>query len=191
MDIIERLKVNPLIAAAQHKNLQFAVDSKVSSIILMNGKLNELMKEDFQVYNKKKPILLHTDLIKGLSNDKESVSFIKEYINPAGIVSTKSTMLRSAKKKGLVTIQRIFLIDSTSLRNSIESIKENDSDLVEIMPAWVYPIVETIKNEINKPIVLGGLISKKEQMVHMLSTRVDGISSSNSDLWNIDLKNKL
>lgn len=190
MNIKERLKVNPLIAAAQHESLQYAVDSKASLIILMNGRLNGLMKEDFQACNKKKPILLHTDLIKGLSNDKESINFIKEYINPTGIVSTKSTMLRAAKKKGLITIQRIFIIDTSSLKKAIESIRENDPDLVEVMPAWVYPIVETIKNEIDKPIILGGLVSKKEQIFQMLSTGSDGVSCSKSELWNIDLKSE-
>lgn len=188
MNIKDKLKVNPLIAAAYHENLHLAVNSKVSSVILMNGKLNELMMPEFQIYNKKKPILLHTDLIKGLSNDKEAVSFIKEHIKPSGIVSTKSTMLRAAKKRGLTTIQRIFLIDSNSLKNSIESIRENDPDIVEVMPAFVYPVVEHIKEQINKPIILGGLISNKDEIFQMMESHADGISCSKSDLWNIDIK---
>lgn len=188
MNITEILTGNPLIAAAKHETLQDAIDSKASAIILMNGKINELMKEEFQICNKKKPILLHTDLIKGLSNDKESINFIKEFINPLGIVSTKSNMIRAAKKKGLVTIQRIFCIDSGSLRTSIESVRENNPDLVEIMPAFVYPIVKTIKNEIDKPIILGGLISTKEQIVDMLNSGSDAISCGNSKLWNIEIK---
>lgn len=190
MNIKENLRVNPLIAAAHHETLQLAVNSRVSSIILMNGKLNELMEQNFQMYNKKKPILLHTDLIKGLSNDKEAIKFIKEYINPAGIVSTKSTMLRAAKKQGLTTIQRIFLIDSNSLKNSIESIRENDPDVVEVMPALVYPVVKIIKKQIDKPIILGGLISDKSQIFHMLKSDADGVSCSKSDLWNLDIKNQ-
>lgn len=191
MNIKEILRVYPLIAAAQHENLQLAIDSKASAIILINGKLNKLMEPDFQKYNKKKPILLHTDLIKGLSNDKESINFIKRYINPAGIVSTKSTMLRAAKSKGLITVQRIFLIDTNSLKSASENIRENDPDAVELMPAFVYPIFETIKNEIDKPIFLGGLLTKKEQIFDVLKAGADGLSCSKSDLWNIDLKHDL
>ncbi|AHM57521.1 glycerol uptake operon antiterminator regulatory protein GlpP (plasmid) [Peptoclostridium acidaminophilum DSM 3953] len=187
-NMIESLKKNPLIAAAQHENLQLAVDSGVSSIILMNGNLNELMGQEFQNCNRKKAILLHTDLIKGLSNDKEAINFIKSHINPAGIVSTKSTMLRAAKKKGLAAIQRIFLIDSNSLKKSIESIRENDPDVVEVMPAFVYPVIDIIKKEIDKPVVLGGLISKKEHIIDVLRGGADGVSCSNSELWNIDIK---
>lgn len=187
LNINEILRDNPLIAAAQHENLQLAVDSKVLFIILMNGKLNELMGSEFEMCNKKKNILLHTDLVKGLSNDKEAINFIKKYINPAGIVSTKSSMLKAAKKKGLITVQRIFLIDSDSLKNAIASIRENDPDIVEIMPALAHSIVEDIKKEIDKPIILGGLVKNKEQIIQGLKSGADGISFSKSDLWNIDI----
>lgn len=187
MNTKENLLRNPIIAAAQHENLKLAVESKVSSIILINGRLNDLMEEEFQICNKKKNILLHTDLIKGLSNERESIDFIKNHINTPGIVSTKSTMIRAAKKKGLITIQRIFLIDSSSLRNSIVSIKENDPDIVEVMPALVYPILEELKNQINKPIILGGLVNNSNRISEILSYGVEGVSCSNSDLWNLDI----
>ena len=191
MNIIEGLRDNPIIAAAQHENLELAVNSKVSFVILMNGKLNWLMASEFEMCNKKKNILLHTDLVKGLSNDKEAVNFIKKYINPAGIVSTKSNMLKAPKKEGLITVQRIFLIDSDSLKNAIASIRENDPDIVEIMPALAYSIVEDVKKEIDKPIILGGLVKKKEQIIQGLKAGADGISFSKSDLWNIDINQSL
>lgn len=188
MDIREILNNSPLIAAAQHKNLKDAVESKVSAVLLMEGKLNEMMEKDFQICNNKKPIFLHTDLVKGLSNDKEAVNFIIKYINPAGIVSTKSTMLKNAKKKGLLTIQRIFLIDSKSLKSAIESIRENEPDAVEVMPALAHSIVKYIKSEIDKPVILGGLTNNKEHIIDGLKAGADGISFSKSDLWNLDLK---
>lgn len=190
MNIIENLKVNPLIAAAYSENLHLAVESKVSTILLMDGRLSELMEKNFQECISKKSIFLHTDLIKGLSNDKEAINFIKKYINPAGIVSTKSAMLKAAKKKGLGTIQRIFLIDSKSLKSAIESIKENDPDVVEVMPALAYSIVKILKKEIDKPIILGGLISKREEILNGLKAGADGVSFSESNLWNLEVKCK-
>lgn len=190
LNIEQNLKSNPLIAAATHDTLQLAVESKVAAVILMNGKLNELMDQGFQQYNKKKPILLHTDLIKGLSNDKEAIDFIKQYIAPAGVVSTKSNMLKAAKKKGLVTIQRIFLIDSNSLKSAVESIKDNDPDWVEVMPALAYSIVEAIKAEVHKPIILGGLIGNKEQIIQGIKAGASGVSFSKKELWDLDIMNE-
>ena len=187
----ELLVNNPLIAAAQHDNLKEAVNSKVAAILLMDGKLNELMDNDFKLFNEKKPIFVHIDLVRGLSNDKEAISFMKKYINPFGIVSTKSVMLKAAKKKGLKTIQRIFLIDSKSLKSAIESIKENDPDIVEVMPALAHSIVMSLKGEIDKPIILGGLINKKEQVIDALKSGADGVSFSKSDLWNLNIKDQI
>jgi glycerol uptake operon antiterminator len=190
LNILQEINKNPILAAASNENIDLAVSSNVSAIILMNTNLNELMTEEFQINNIKKPIFLHTDLIKGLSNDKEAINFIIEHINPSGIVSTKSSILRAAKKKSITTIQRIFIIDSSSLNKSIESILENDPDLVEMMPAFAYPIVDIIKKETNKPIILGGLVKREEQIFEILESGADGVSCSAETLWNTTVKKK-
>lgn len=56
------------------------------------------------------------------------------------------------------------------------------------MPALANSIVKYIKNEIDKPVILGGLISNIEEIMDGLKAGADGISFSKSDLWNIDLK---
>lgn len=187
----ENITKNPLIAAARCDNLDKAVESNVSAVILMEGKLSYLIQEKFKIMNDKKPIFIHLDLLKGLSNDVEALRFIKENINPKGIVSTKSTVLSAAKKRGLMTIQRIFLIDSKSLKNSIESIIENDPDMVEVMPALCGEIVERLKKEINKPIIIGGLIDKEEQIIAGLKSGADAISFSKEELWNMKIDNEI
>ena len=180
-----------LIAAARPNNLNKAVESNVSAVILMEVKLNYLLQDEFKKNKDKKPIFIHLDLLTGLSNDVESVKFIKEYIKPSGIVSTKSTVLNAAKKIGLMTIQRIFLIDNKSLKNSIASIIENDPDMVEVMPALCGEIVDRLKKEINKPIILGGLIDKEEQIIEGLKYGADAISFSKEELWNINIDNEI
>ena len=182
---------NPLIAAARSNNLSKAVESNVSAVILMEVKLNYLFQDEFKKNKDKKPIFIHLDLLKGLSNDVESMKFIKEYINPSGIVSTKSTVLNAAKKRGLMTIQRVFLIDNKSLKNSIASIIENDPDRVEVMPALCGEIVDRLKKEINRPIILGGLIDKEEQIIEGLKQGADAISFSKEELWNIKIDDEI
>ena len=182
---------NPLIAAARSNNLSKAVESNVSAVILMEVKLNYLLQDEFKKNKDKKPIFIHLDLLKGLSNDVESMKCIKEYINPSGIVSTKSTVLNAAKKRGLMTIQRVFLIDNKSLKNSIASIIENDPDMVEVMPALCGEIVDRLKKEINRPIILGGLIDKEEQIIEGLKQGADAISFSKEELWNIKIDDEI
>lgn len=188
MNIKAILKKSSIIAAVQFDNLQQAADSHTGAIILMYAKLVELMNVDFQRYNRMNPIFIHFDLLKGLSSDSEAIHFIRDYVKPAGIVSTKGPIIRSAKKEGLQAIQRVFLIDTRSFEQSIDSIRENNPDAVEIMPGIAPSIITTLKTKISQPVILGGLISTERQLNEALRFGADGVSLSNSSLWNLEFK---
>ncbi|MBN1469796.1 MAG: glycerol-3-phosphate responsive antiterminator [Fusobacteriaceae bacterium] len=185
MNINEILSTNKIIGATKLENIELAVNSKVSAIVIMNLKLNQIINSDISFYNKKKPIFIHFDLIKGLSSDNEGIKFLKENLDFTGIVSTKSSVIRSAKKEGILTIQRVFLIDTQSFENSIENIIENNPDAVEIMPGIAPEIVKMYKERIKNPIILGGLINEKKHIENAIQFGADGISLSNNKFWNI------
>lgn len=185
MKIQTFLQTSPVIAAAQFENLALAAKSRAGAILLMYAKLEELMSEDFQTYNRLKPIFIHFDLLKGLSGDSEAIRFLHHYVRPAGIVSTKGPAIRAAKKDGLQVIQRVFLIDTRSFEQSIESIRENKPDAVEIMPGIAPSIATVFKARITQPVILGGLIATECQLREALHDGADGVSLSHSALWNL------
>lgn len=187
MELRDILHKNPIIAAAQNDKLDQAVHSKVCAVLLMYGKLTEFLDEKFQALNRVKPILIHSDLLKGLASDSETIKFLKKYVKPVGIVSTKGSMIKSAKKEGLIAIQRIFLIDSKSFENAIENIRENKPDAVEIMPGIAPGIIPAFKERISQPIILGGLISEAEHICNALNAGADAVSLSETKLWNYNL----
>lgn len=80
MEIRDILKNNPIIAAAQSENLDSAVNSKVCAVLLMYGKLIEILDDNFKLNKKKKPVFIHMDLLKGLSSDSESLKFLNKYV---------------------------------------------------------------------------------------------------------------
>lgn len=169
-----------VISATQLKDLKIAEESRSSAIILMNAKLSELM----HLPEIQKPLFIHLDLLKGLKNDREGIAFLKEFVNPTGIVTTKGTLIEAAKKAGLLTIQRIFLIDTNSLNTAIQTIKDNRPDAVEVMPGIAPSIVKTIKEELDIPIILAGLISTKEDIQRAFDAGAEAVSLSKQHLWN-------
>lgn len=173
-----------ILAACDSTNLNHALKSTASSIIYMNADINQLFSEDFKEKCRHKPIFIHFDLLKGLSDEKESLHFLKKYVNPFGIVTTKNSIVRSAKKEGINTIQRIFLIDTKSFKKSLETIAENKPDAIEIMPAIAPSIVERYKEHVNIPIILGGLINEEKQITEAFKNKADAVSLSKSELWN-------
>ncbi|WP_340251298.1 glycerol-3-phosphate responsive antiterminator [Brevibacillus borstelensis] len=184
MDIKTILQENPVIAATEQDQLAAAMASSVSAILLMYAKLTRLMEEAETFTQASKPIFVHTDLMNGLANDKESCRFLSRHIRPAGIVTTKGPMIRVAKKEGLLTIQRVFLIDSSSLQNTIRNVQENQPDAIEIMPGIAPSIIPYIKEQLSQPIILGGLIWTRKQVQEALAHGADAVSLSRSELWN-------
>lgn len=184
MDMETILKTNRIIAATEQDRLAEAMDSAACAILLMYGKLTRLMAEADAISQASKPIFLHTDLMNGLSNDKESFRFLSAYIKPTGIVTTKGPMIRAAKKEGMLTIQRVFLIDTTSLTTTIKNVLENQPDAIEIMPGIAPSIIAHIKEHLPQPIILGGLIWNRQQVAEALANGADAVSLSRAEMWN-------
>ncbi len=185
MNIREMLQTHPIIAAAEHDHVALAVRSKACAVLLMHGKITSLLETEFQELRKQKPVFVHTDLVKGLSNDKEAAAFLAGHVQPAGIVSTKSATIRAAKKEGLLTIQRVFLIDTGSFQTAIRSIKENEPDAIEIMPGIAPSIIPAFQEQTGLPIIAAGLISTPEQVEEAMKAGADAVSLSRSELWNL------
>ena len=53
-----------------------------------------------------KMVLVHMDLLHGLSPKEEAVEFIKEYTDADGIITTKPALVTRAKELGLCTVLR-------------------------------------------------------------------------------------
>jgi len=188
MDIKRLFQQNRIIAAVEQSNLTSAIQSEACAVLLMHAKITDLMEEEFQSLRTKKPILLHTDLVKGLSSDKEAFSLLSKFVKPKGIVTTKSAMIRAAKKEGLLTVQRIFLIDTSSFYTAIRNIKENEPDAIEIMPGIAPSIIKSFKEQIGQPIIAGGLITTAQHVDDAIQAGADAISLSKSELWNYDIR---
>ena len=85
--------------------------------------------------------------------------------------------------ENLLTIQRVFLIDSGSL-NSIKNLidKSNEPDAFEILPAVAAPyFINNVKT--NGIIIAGGLITKSSEAEELFKKGVRAISTSEKSLW--------
>ena len=74
------------------------------------------------------------DLIEGFSRDAVSLRYIAEKVHPTGIISTKSSQIKIAKELGLSAIQRLFIIDSLSMRTAAKTTGLLSPEALEIMP---------------------------------------------------------
>ena len=139
--------------------------------------LNDVIKE------KGKLAIVHVDLTAGLSSKEIAVDFVRQHTRADGIISTKPQLVKHAMEMGLLGVQRTFIIDSMALSTTRKQIDAFRPDLVEVMPGIMPRILKEIRGYTDIPLIAGGLISDKKDVMAALSAGADGISTTNEGLW--------
>lgn len=156
---------------------------RLKHLFLLYGDIMNIGDIMQQINNANKKAFLHVDFIKGLSTDSRGLQYVAEIIQPYGIVSTRGQVIQHAKKHQLKTIQRLFLIDSNAVQTGLKSVKMSSPDAVEAMPGLMPRVISDLSNEIDLPIVAGGLFKTKEELTSALDAGAVAVSAGNPALW--------
>lgn len=182
--IYESLKRYPIISAIKNEEgLRECVESKSEVVFILYGTICNIESIVDTVKASKKIAIVHIDLIEGLSNSDVAVQFIAGNTLADGIISTKSNMLRSAKERGLMTIQRVFMLDSLAYKSFSTHIMRNEIDFFEILPGVMPKIIKNLTKNSSVPIIAGGLMNDEEDIQTALSAGAIAVSTTNSRLW--------
>ncbi len=178
------IQENPIIGALNDvKKIDRVIDSPCKIVFLLTGNIMNLEWVVNKLRENGKFVCIHIDLIEGFSKHPIALEYINKTIAPDGIISTKSSIIRAAKSLGIFTIQRFFLLDSLALVTGKESIKNIRPDAVEILPGLMPKIIQEIHKETRVPIIAGGLIRSKEDVIQSLNAGAMGVSTSEQDVW--------
>ncbi len=151
--------------------------------VLMNLHLGVLKRVVEKAHQAEKKCLLHIDLINGLMSNEFGAEYAIQTLKVDGVVSTKGAVVKVAKKKKVIAVYRVFLIDNHSLNRSIDRVNELKPDFVEILPAIANKVITRVKDRIAVPIIGGGLISTKEDIRECFDAGMVGITTSDIKLW--------
>lgn len=182
------MKKNPIIAAVKNPdNLDCALESDCDIIFLLCGSIFNIKDSVEKVKKAGKMIFIHIDLLEGFSKDTVALKYISEEIKPDGIVSTKNSQLKAAKSLGLLTVQRIFIIDSLSIDTAVKASQMIEPDAIEIMPGIMPRITKQLSSTLSVPVIVGGLISQTDEVVNAIKNGALGVSSSEKLIWEMKL----
>ncbi|MCR2044575.1 glycerol-3-phosphate responsive antiterminator [Anaerosalibacter massiliensis] len=180
----KRLESNPIIAAVNDlNNLDKAISSPCENIFLLAGNIVNLRDIVNKVRENNKAIYIHLDLIDGVSKDHWGLEYVAKNINPHGIITTKSNLIKYSQDLDIFAIQRLFVLDSLSLDTGIRNIKNTEPNAVEILPGIMPKIVKKVVLETRRPIITGGLIKDKEDVIGSLNSGAVAISTSDEKVW--------
>jgi glycerol uptake operon antiterminator len=187
LDFLSALKKNPVIAAFRDIESIWGQDlCHINIFFILGGSIFDLPHVVEQARKNEKLVFVDIDLLKGIGKDAQGVRFLAKKSQVDGIITTRSNLIKSIQKEGLVSIQRIFVLDSESLAGGLGVIKKSIPDALEILPGMILPkIMKEIRTIISIPIpvIAGGLITSRDEVREILEAGAAGISTTATHLF--------
>lgn len=184
--VLISIEQNPVIAAARlEEDVSAAIEAQVSAVFLLHCDIFNVQRLVDKVKQSGKYVFVHLDLLEGLGKDQKAVEYIARVVRPDGIISTKTPNIKHAREAGLFTIQRFFLLDSQSFEQTIKTAKASQPDMVEIMPAVMPAVIKKVCSLLELPVIAGGLIDSKEDIIEILKAGALGASTGRKELWRL------
>lgn len=177
---MENLRIIAAVRSSEELNL--AVKSKVEIIFMLAPNIASLKEQADSVHKAGKKLFIHLDLAEGIGKDEYGILFAKEQ-GADGIISTRTNIIKLAKKAGMFTVQRFFIVDSHSIDTTIESLKSSKPDMIEIMPGIIPKVIKRLKKDLDMPIVAGGLIETQDEIKEAISCGAKAISIGKREFW--------
>lgn len=156
------------------------------SLIILFGDINSLPELIRRTDEAGKLLLLHLDLIGGIGRDRAGIQFLAR-LGVKGLITTKPQLAKIARQEGMRVIQRMFLVDSESLRTGISLLKGFRPDAIEALPASTpASVLAELKAATDVPILVGGLVRSADDVMQAVANGAFAVSTSQRELWNLD-----
>lgn len=148
----------PIIAAVKtEEQLQRALGSECNIIFFLFGNICNIPNLVQSVKERGKYAFVHIDLINGLAAKEIAADYIRSFTRADGVLSTKPQILRHAREIGLITVLRVFVLDSLALDN-IEKLRAAcNPDLIELVPGLMPKIIRQVHSLHRTPLIAHGL----------------------------------
>lgn len=174
----------PIIAAVKDdQGLKACLKSDSSMVFILYGDICSIGKIVEKVKESGKKAVVHMDLIQGLSSKEIAVDFLKTHTLADGIITTRPALIRRGKEAGFFTVLRFFVIDSMAYENIEKQSAAVCPDVIEILPGLMPKVIERIRRTVRRPVIAGGLISEKEDIMSALDAGAIAISTTNQRVW--------
>ena len=178
------LQANPVVPAVRGPDsaLEAALAGDHPAIFVLGGDIFKVLGR-IGSQGRRPRIYVNVDLVGGIAADASGLRFLSGRVE--GIISTHRHVIELAKTSGLMTIQRLFAIDSGAVERGLKLIRRAEPDFVEILPALAYcEIAERYSAVLDLPVLAGGLLKTRRDISTILEAGAVGVSTSHQGLWN-------
>ena len=181
--LYEALQRNPIIAAVRDdEGLAQCLRTDIQTVFVLYGDICNIPEIVHQIKDAGKIAIVHADVISGLATKEISVDFLRHSTLADGIISTRANMIQRARELNMIAILRVFLIDSMALDSAL-SAKNLKPDAIDILPGLMPSMLRKVRQMTGLPILTGGLITEKKEVMQALEAGALAISSTAPAVW--------
>ncbi len=174
----------PVAAALKSSDdLQLAMDSDALLLFMLKGDAFQLAPLVAQAHKLGKGIVVHVDLVSGIGKDRAGIQYLHQ-IGVDAIITSRSQLVSAGHAEGLITIQRLLLVDDSALETGVRTIARAAPDIVEVLPGIIFPeIASTLQQLLPGPFIAGGFIRDASAVARIRAAGAILSSSSTYALW--------
>ena len=164
-EFVEKVEASPIIAAIKNdEELENCLKSEIDVVFILYGDVVTIPAIIDRIKDSGRTAMVHLDLVSGLMQKEISLDFIRYKTRADG-----------------------FILDSLALSNIEKLTRVNRNampDVIEILPGIIVPkIMRRISARSCVPVIAGGLIKDREDVMNMLNNGAVAISTSAQDVW--------
>ena len=164
------------------KDFEELTKTNFEYIILLECYLTQIQSLVNMAKANGKKVLIHADMIKGLKHDEYAAQFLCQVIKPAGLISTHPSVISVARKHKLISVTRLFLIDSYALNTAYRMLEKCPPDYIEVMPGVVPNVIQEIHTRTALPIIAGGLIRTIDDVNTIIDAGACAVTTSDKNI---------
>src|SRR3989449_7339023 len=174
----------PVAAALKSSDdLQLAMDSDALLLFMLKGDAFQLAPLVAQAHKLDKGIVVHVDLVSGIGKDRAGIQYLHQ-VGVDAIITSRSQLVSAGHAEGLITIQRLLLVDDSALETGVRTIARAAPDIVEVLPGIIFPeIAPTLRQLLPGPFIAGGFIRTAADVARIQAAGGILSSSSTYQLW--------
>lgn len=184
-----RIESGTVIPSAHLRVLDAALKASSPYILLSDVDISTLEAASERVQQAGKHTVVHAEMLAGFRPDKIGLTLLRDRYGVDAVISTSTHVLETARRCGLQTIYRMFLLDSYALRSAIRTLKSARIDAVEVLPGPMAPTVakavRAAGGDAHRALLAGGFIRDRRLVDQLVAAGFDGVTSSDQELWRL------
>jgi glycerol uptake operon antiterminator len=183
-EFLRLARLYPVAAAIKSsEDMQVALSSEALLLFVLKGDAFQLDPFVNQAHQRGKGLVVHVDLVSGIGKDRAGIQYLRQ-VGVDALITSRSQLVSAGRAEGLITIQRLLLLDDSALESGVRTIARAAPDFVEILPGIIFPeVAPTLQQLLPGPFIAGGFIRTAADVARIQAAGGILSSSSTYQLW--------